>query len=62
MLKFDPNFVQPARKERKMLGSPQQQLEAQSQGFKGSEDFCGDAIDQPIDPFWFDLASNASTE
>ena len=51
MLKFDPNFVQSARKERKLLGSPQQQLEARSQGFKDSEDFCVDAVDQ----FWFGL-------
>ena len=43
MLKFDPNFVQSSRKEKKTKGSPIQQLSAKAHGVKSSENFSGDA-------------------
>ena len=46
MLKFDPNFVQSSRKEKKAKGSPIQQLSAKAHDVKSSENFSGDASHQ----------------
>ena len=46
MLKFDPNFVQSSRKEKKAKGSPIQQLSAKAHDVKSSENFSGNASHQ----------------
>ena len=52
MLRFDPQFIRSARKERGIKGSPQKQLSTEVDGVLNSQEFWGHAILQFPSYLW----------